>query len=246
MLSVEDKLEVLKLIDSETSYSTITRQYGIGKSTVGDIKKNRIKLEQFKKKTVEMGMKTANTKAMKIGVHKELDEALYILFRQQRELNHPVSGAILQEKAMILFEQLYPETERVFTASTGYLWRFCKCHGLRSLSIQGEQLSADVVSASDFQFDFSSITEGYSHHQIFNCDESGLQNRMLPQRTLVNLFEKRANGRKKAKEHVTVSACANVTGSIKFPLLMIGKYRRPRCFKNVVFQSFIGTRQMHG
>ncbi len=35
----ENKLEVLKLIDSSgTSYSTITRQYGIGKSTVGDIK----------------------------------------------------------------------------------------------------------------------------------------------------------------------------------------------------------------
>ena len=45
VLSVEDKLEVLKLIESGTSYSTITRQYGIGKSTVGDIKKNRIKLE---------------------------------------------------------------------------------------------------------------------------------------------------------------------------------------------------------
>ena len=74
VLSVEDKLEVLKLIDSKTSYSTIAGQYGIGKSTVGDIKKNRIKLvEQFKKKTVEMGMKTANIKAMKFGEHKELD-----------------------------------------------------------------------------------------------------------------------------------------------------------------------------
>ena len=148
----------------------------------------------------------------------------------------------------MLFEQLYPETERGFTASTGYLWRFCKRHRLRSLSIQGEQLSADIVSASD-QFDFSSITYGYSHHQIFSCDESGLQNRMLPQRTLVNLFEKRANGRKKAKERVTVSACDNVTGSIKLPLLMIGKYRRPRCLRMstwIVFQSFIGTRQMHG
>ena len=68
VLSVEDKLEVLKLIDSGTSHSTITRQYGIGigKSTVGDIKKNRIKLEQFKKKTVEMGMKTANIKCIHV------------------------------------------------------------------------------------------------------------------------------------------------------------------------------------
>ena len=104
VLSVEDKLEVLKLIDNGTSYSTITRKYGIGKSTVGDIKKNRIKLEQFKKKTVEMGMKTVNIKAMKFGEHKELDESLYNWFRQQRELNHSVSGAILQEKARMLFE----------------------------------------------------------------------------------------------------------------------------------------------
>ena len=64
-------------------------------------------------------MKTANIKAMKFGEHKELDEASYIWFRQQRELNHPVSGAI-QEKARMLFEQLYPETERGFTASSGY------------------------------------------------------------------------------------------------------------------------------
>ncbi len=50
--SLPDAKRRRKGIDSGTSYSTITRQYGIGKSTVGDIKKNRIKLEQFKKKTV--------------------------------------------------------------------------------------------------------------------------------------------------------------------------------------------------
>ena len=29
-----------------------------------------------------------------------------------------------------------------------------------------------------------------------------------------------------------MNACANVTGSIKLPLLFIGKSKRPRCFKN--------------
>ena len=53
----------------------------------------------------------------------------------------------------------------------------------------------------------------------------------------MNLFEKTANGRKKAKERVTVSTCANVTGSIKLLLLMIGKYRGSRCFKNVYMDS---------
>ncbi len=56
---------------------------------------------------------------------------------------------------------------------------------------------------------------------------------MLPQKTLVSFFEKRANGRKKAKERVTVSACANVTGTIKLPAVMIGKAKRPRCFRDI-------------
>ena len=48
------------------------------------------------------------------------DEALYIWFRQQRELNIPISGALIQEKAKILFERLYPDSTQTFTASTGF------------------------------------------------------------------------------------------------------------------------------
>ena len=34
----------------------------------------------------------------------------------------------------------------------------------------------------------------------------------------------------KAKEHITINACANETGTIKLPLLFTGKYNNPRCF----------------
>ena len=84
-------------------------------------------------------------------------------------------------------------------------------------------MSADIVSACEFQYHFSSVIDGYSHDQVFNCDETGLQFCLLPAKTLARLFEKRAEGRKKAKKRVTVSACANVIGSIKLPLLIIGK-----------------------
>ena len=50
-------------------------------------------------------MKKATQKVMKFGEHKEVNEALYIWPRQQRELDHPVSTAILQENARILFQQ---------------------------------------------------------------------------------------------------------------------------------------------
>ena len=42
-----------------------------------------------------------------------------------------------------------------------------------------------------------------------------------------SIFEKRADVQKKAKDHVTVNACANVNGSIKLPLLYTGKLILP-------------------
>ncbi len=69
--------------------------------------------------------------------------------------------------------------------------------------------------------------------QIFNCDETGLNFRLLPESTLAPFFEKSADGRKKSKERVSINACANVSGSIKLPLQLIGKAKRPRCFQGV-------------
>ena len=239
VLTLEEKLDVLQLLEKGTSYTLVAEKYGIGRSTVADIKKSKSKLLSYKKKTLDMGRlkATEERKAMKLGTFEKLDEALYIWFRQQREKNIPVSGSLLQEKARILYERLYPNSEKRFVASTGFQWRFSKRHGLKNLAIQGEQASADTLTACEFQHYFSDMIDGYTHHQVFNCDETGLQFRLLPAHTLASLFEKKADGRKKAKERVTISACSNVTGSIKLPLLVIGKSCRPRCFKNINMTS---------
>ena len=72
--------------------------------------------------------------------------------------------------------------------------------------------------------------------QIFNCDETGLYYRLLPQATLAMSFEKSADGRKKSKDRITINACSNASGSIKLPLQLIGKARRPRCFRGLDMQ----------
>ena len=55
---------------------------------------------------------------------------MYIWFHQQRGLNIPVNGSLLQEKASILFEKLHLDTTtKEFTASVGFQWRFCKRNG---------------------------------------------------------------------------------------------------------------------
>ena len=42
-------------------------------------------------------------------------------------------------------------------------------------------------------------------YQIFNCDETGLYFRLLPDQTLASSFEKSAAG--KSQDRVTINAC---------------------------------------
>ena len=123
----------------------------------------------------------------------------------------------------------------VFTASSGWLWRFCECHNIQQFSLQGEKLSADKLDAKLVIPEFQAFIRdsGYSLDQIFNCNDTSLYYKFLLQKSLTAHFEKSADGHKTLKERVTINACSNATGKIKLPLLLIGKAKNPRCFKNV-------------
>ena len=166
----------------------------------------------------EMGVTNVKVKVMKIGTHTKLEEVLYIWFRQQRENSVPVTGVLLQEKTKLFYQRLCPDATTHFFASVGFCTRYIKQHTLRCISVQGEQDAPDIISVCEFQRDFQAIVSGYDTEQMFNCDETGLKFRLLPQKTLAHTFEKRTEGSKKSKDCVTIFACANATGTIKLPL----------------------------
>ena len=55
---------------------------------------------------------------------------------------------------------------------------------------------------------------------------------MLPGHTLASIHN-RLDGTKKTKDKVTINVCANASGTIKLPLLLIGKAKNPRYFRNL-------------
>ena len=59
----------------------------------------------------------------------------------------------------------------------------------------------------------------------------------FPEKPWPHILKKEQTVEKRAKERITVDACANVTGSIKLPLLVIGKSAHPRCFKGMQMNS---------
>ncbi|XP_011706971.1 PREDICTED: jerky protein homolog-like, partial [Wasmannia auropunctata] len=95
--------------------------------------------------------------------------------------------------------------------------------------------SADKDASDKFCQDFLQyITENQiSLDTVYNADETGLNWKILPNITMVSNEERRAPGRKARKDRVTLMVCTNASGTHKLPLLFVGKYKKPRCFKNV-------------
>ncbi|CAH4033511.1 unnamed protein product [Pieris brassicae] len=73
------------------------------------------------------------------------------------------------------------------------------------------------------------LCEGYTTEEIFNADETGLFYNLTPDKTL----KFKGEGGKLSKTRITVLVAANMTGSCKRKLLVIGKAKKPRCFKNI-------------
>ena len=75
------------------------------------------------------------------------------------------------------------------------------------------------------------ILSRYNLQGIFNADEFGLFFQVVPNRTL-KLKGKKCTGGKCSKVRLTGISTASATGE-KLPLLVIGKTKNLRCFKNV-------------
>lgn len=228
-LTLTEKSKILNRLDEGVCPKRLALDYKVNKSTISRILKNKNRiLEDFAKTFRGPG----NRKYLKQSGNPAMEEKLQHWFLKQRERNVPINGKILQEKAKTLHQEINPQKN--FCASEGWLSKFKKRHGIRILSISGEKLSSQPELVAPFLSKFrQKILElNLSHNQIYNADESGLYWKTIPDKTFVAAHERSAPGRKVAKDRLTFLVCANATGSHKISPLVIGKSKRPRCFKD--------------
>ena len=77
-LFIGEKLTVLKKIAGGASLASIAKEYGIGKSTVSDIKKNEEKLMKFASGMESFSVDSKSRKIMHLANDDELDQALFL------------------------------------------------------------------------------------------------------------------------------------------------------------------------
>lgn len=222
-LSLKEKAQVIAEAESGKKKSNIAHDFGISPSSVSTVLKNKDSIQ----KALASGT-SAQHKKVTLPKHEELDKAVYTWFVGARAKNVPLSGAIVQQKALNYACLLGVDD---FKASTGWLSRFKARHDIVGKVLSGESADADGEAASAWMSDnAASILDQYGPSDIYNADESGLFYEMLPSRTL-DLKGQRCHGGKHSKKRVTVLLCTNMEGSDKRPPLVIGKSAKPRCFK---------------
>ncbi|XP_053969096.1 jerky protein homolog-like [Anastrepha ludens] len=230
VLSITDKVKIIEQLNKGVSNKFLAETYNVGTSTISDFKKNSSAILKFAS-NLQFEDGSPSRKNMKTAENKELEQAMIKWFLQQRSIGNPLSGPILCEKAKIFAEKMDNLSE--FKASDGWLRNFKARHGIRELDLCGEKLSADNTAAEKFIEEFKTKIENYDPEFVFNADETGLNWKALPRKTLASKRETSAPGHKVSKDRVTVLTCANSTGNHRLPLLLIGKSKNPRAFKNV-------------
>lgn len=224
--SLKSKHDIVKRLQTGAKQSELCSELKLSKSTIATIWANRERIQ------AAFVHENPNIQKLRKPQHEKLDQSLLKWFTQQRSSGVTINGPILKSKAEELGNKLGDDGNE-FTCSRSWIERFKKRHNIASGKISGEAASVDMnVVAEWLRNKWPTIRQHFHNDDIFNADETGLFYKLTPDKTLKFKGE-RCRGGKLSKDRITVLVCANLTGNEKRRLLVIGKSRNPRCFKNV-------------
>ena len=89
--------------------------------------------------------------------------------------------------------------------------------------ICGEAAAVNQDVIEDWTSRLPIILEGYNECDVYNCDETGLFFKLIPDSSFV-IETDDCKGGKRSKERYTVLLCTNWTGTHKLKPVVIGKY----------------------
>ncbi|KAG6931620.1 tigger transposable element derived 5 [Chelydra serpentina] len=230
--TVQEKLDAIKRHRNGETQAKISRDIGINESTFHGWLKNADKLGSYMHNLDKEHCLLR--KRSRLANDADLDSAVYTWFVKEQQKGIPISGLLIAMQAEKFDRELNGEFSN-FKASSGWLWRFQKRHGISQIAVSGEKRSADAAAVQSYPAKLREIlqAEGYSEEQVYNADETEMYYKMLPDKTLaVRTDERKKEGYKQAKDRLTLLFGVNVTGK-KFKPLCIGKSRMPRCFHHV-------------
>ncbi|KAL4135374.1 hypothetical protein QTP88_006988 [Uroleucon formosanum] len=197
-------LDKIKAQPHNTSLRELEKLIGTSKSVLSQLKNNEIAIREQYEKLNDNKSAPVNRKRKREGKDPEVDKALNEWFSAVAERGARISGSMLEQKA------------EFFAEKNGH-----------------KKSSADTNGVNEWSLaKLPEILKKFSSQDIYNADETGLFYRATPNGSLCYKRET-LEGSKKAMDRITVLCCCNIAGTDKKKLLIIEKFVKPRCFKNI-------------
>ena len=230
--TIEEKLNILRYYEENPlmKKKDIAAHFNMKPQTLSDLIKNSDKIRAQNSE----GSFLVNCKRKRLSTQPELDKALLIWFRQNSSRPEVrIDGSMLLQQANTFLKGLSVNAVTEKTVSMSWIDRWKKRHGVSRILKAGESGSVDIEIVRDWkEGKLQEILSTYRHDDIYNADETGLFWLLFPDNFL-EFIEGAHHGAKQPKSRITVLVGANMTGTDKLPLLVIGKSKNPRAFKNV-------------
>nr|XP_060620396.1 jerky protein-like [Anolis sagrei ordinatus] len=228
-LSIAQKVKLLEKLDSGVSVKHLTQEYGVGMTTIYDLKKQKDKLLKFYAESDEEKL-MKNRKTLHKAKNEDLDRVLKEWICQRRIEHLPLNGMLIMKQAKIYHNELKIEGNCEY--SKGWLQKFKKRHGITFLKIRGGKAS-DHKAPEKLIYKFVKVLSDktLTPEQVHNADETSRFGHYCPRKTLTTADEV---GIRDVKDKITVLGLANAKGRHKCKLV-IGKNLHPHCFKGVTY-----------
>ncbi|XP_039292048.1 tigger transposable element-derived protein 4 isoform X1 [Nilaparvata lugens] len=229
-LTVEEKIGLVKEIEQGTKQCVIAHRLGLSQSTVNCIWKQ-------KRKWLDTPPLNGNKIRMRRPQYEDVDHSTLLWFQEQMSMHHVQPTGPMIRKRAELFAIQYGIKE--FKASNGWLSRWKQRHNIshsqNNSSHDYESAVVDEKIPDEFLEKVWPVVKArYDPEQIYSAHETGLFYKISPNEATRFQSELCVNG-ELSGERVTVLVAANMTGSMKRRLIVIGKFETPVSFRNVKY-----------
>ena len=224
-LTLQEKVDVIACKDKNPAIGIREKaeKFKCGKTQIQSTLRDKRKLlHKFAKNG------NASSKRARMCRFQDIDSAMLEWFRMARSKNIPVSGPMLQAKAVAVAEQMQLEN---FKASNGWLEKFKTQYKIKGMTVSDESGEVREQTVESWKKHLPQILAGYSPEDILNMDETGKFYHALPNKSLSEAA-KQCTGGKQSKERVTCAFFVNAAGGKEKPIL-IAKSANPRCFQGI-------------
>uniref|UniRef100_H3A0W5 HTH CENPB-type domain-containing protein n=1 Tax=Latimeria chalumnae TaxID=7897 RepID=H3A0W5_LATCH len=227
-LSLQDKAKVIREVDKGVQKKKDTAQeFGIPANTLLTGLKNH---DAILRASQESHFQP-QCKQMKEAKHTDVEEALVKWMKFVRDQNIPLLGPLLQQKAEHSAKEL---GHFEFQASVGWLDKFKSRH---NILFKNAYSKSAVMSDNDYNAwkvgVLPDLVKDYSLDRKFN---SAKKVGFIKENIDLHFMAKEDTEMEESnnvKCILTVMVAATMLGTEKFLLLVIGKSRKPHCFRNV-------------